>query len=357
MPTTHPGLTILAQLAEFTVSAFTADELKRLFGFWPARRALTQQIEVGGSAESIADAAIQKMEREGLIDAYFDLLREKRPYRHSEIDLLETLWRAFKQETDSTKARGPASALSLPLSAAMNFMRSIAESDEYVPHDVTNSLYLLYAFVLVPTRLQSQLSTFLQEDRLRHTLQSQAPKDAGIKGTTTGYEALWTKAEEFAVRRPGTEITADDMLAAILALRPHGISEYLQMIGATWERFPRPDLTSRSGFFTVPARPVDRGRIVTTIGNLMSMDDPPDAPKLARGDAVREAYYQEVFEEFVKFKVENNESIDNFTYDKFAFKLRAHSVELMKRPDVVDVQFSVYIKDNKAALKARAVRR
>ena len=76
----------------------------------------------------------------------------------------------------------------------------------------------------------------------------------------------------------------------------------------------------------------------------------------AKDDAVREAYYQEVFEEFVKFKVENNESIDNFTYDKFATKLRANTAELMKRPDVKDVQFSVYIKDGKVALKARVVR-
>ena len=93
----------------------------------------------------------------------------------------------------------------------------------------------------------------------------------------------------------------------------------------------------------------------TVIGNLMTMDE-PQAAEPAKDDAVREAYYQEVFEEFVKFKVENNESTEGLTYDKFATKLRANTAELMKRPDVKDVQFSVYLKDGKVALKARVVR-
>ena len=109
------------------------------------------------------------------------------------------------------------------------------------------------------------------------------------------------------------------------------------------------------GFFTMPATKPLRSR-ETVIGNLMTLDNDPNAPEPAKDDAVREAYYQEVFEEFVKFKVENNESIDSFTYDKFATKLRANTAELMKRPDVKDVQFSVYIKDGKVALKARVVR-
>lgn len=109
------------------------------------------------------------------------------------------------------------------------------------------------------------------------------------------------------------------------------------------------------GFFTMPATKPLRSR-ETVIGNLMTMDNDPNAPEPAKDDAVREAYYQEVFEEFVKFKLENNEPIDNFTYEKFATKLRANTAELMKRPDVKDVQFSVYIKDGKVALKARVVR-
>ncbi len=109
------------------------------------------------------------------------------------------------------------------------------------------------------------------------------------------------------------------------------------------------------GFFTMPATKPLRSR-ETVIGNLMTMDDQPSNESSNKDNAEREAYYQNVFEEFIKFKVENNEPIDNFTYEKFAQKLRANTATLMKRPDVKDVQFSVYLKDGKVALKARVVR-
>ncbi len=110
------------------------------------------------------------------------------------------------------------------------------------------------------------------------------------------------------------------------------------------------------GFFTMPATKPLRSR-ETVIGNLMTVDNDTNTPEAAdKGDAEREAYYQNVYEEFIKFKVENNEAIDNFTYEKFATKLRANTATLMKRQDVKDVQFSVYLKDGKVALKARVVR-
>ncbi len=110
------------------------------------------------------------------------------------------------------------------------------------------------------------------------------------------------------------------------------------------------------GFFTMPATKPLRSR-ETVIGNLMTVDNDTSTPEATnKGDAEREAYYQNVYEEFIKFKVENNEAIDNFTYEKFATKLRANTATLMKRQDVKDVQFSVYLKDGKVALKARVVR-
>ncbi|MCY0995423.1 hypothetical protein OV203_50325 [Nannocystis sp. ILAH1] len=93
----------------------------------------------------------------------------------------------------------------------------------------------------------------------------------------------------------------------------------------------------------------------TVIANLM-VDLGQEPSKAPEDGPAQEAYYQEVFEEFVKLKIENEEPIDNFTYAFFAAKLRANTIELMKRPDVKDVQFSVYIKDGKVALKARVVR-
>lgn len=117
-----------------------------------------------------------------------------------------------------------------------------------------------------------------------------------------------------------------------------------------------PAVGGRQGFYTMPSTNKPLRSRETVIGNLMTLDENPQAPEPQADDAVREAYYQEVFEEFIKFKVENNESTEGLTYDKFATKLRSNTAELMKRPDVKDVQFSVYLKDGKVALKARVVR-
>jgi len=118
-----------------------------------------------------------------------------------------------------------------------------------------------------------------------------------------------------------------------------------------------PAVGGRQGFYTMPATSKPLRSRETVIGNLMTLDnDDNAAPEPSKDDAVREAYYQEVFEEFIKFKVENNESTEGLTYEKFATKLRSNTAELMKRPDVKDVQFSVYLKDGKVALKARVVR-
>ncbi len=79
-----------------------------------------------------------------------------------------------------------------------------------------------------------------------------------------------------------------------------------------------------------------------------SAPEPPGDP--------REAYYREVFEEFLQVKQTCGEATDNVTYEKFAQKLRKNTEQLLARPGVKDVEFSVYIKDGKAALKAKVVK-
>lgn len=69
-----------------------------------------------------------------------------------------------------------------------------------------------------------------------------------------------------------------------------------------------------------------------------------------------EAYYREIYEEFVQIKETCGEPTENFTFEKFAVKLRKNTEQLLKRPGVTDVKFSVYIKDGKAALKAKVVK-
>jgi hypothetical protein len=89
----------------------------------------------------------------------------------------------------------------------------------------------------------------------------------------------------------------------------------------------------------------------------LSIRDSSDSVSLADvGGQDREAYYRTIYDEFVETKVACGEPIDGFTYEKFAKKLRKQSEDLMSRSDVSDVQFSVYVKDGKAALRAKVVK-
>ncbi|MBC8072079.1 MAG: hypothetical protein IAG13_27410, partial [Deltaproteobacteria bacterium] len=74
-------------------------------------------------------------------------------------------------------------------------------------------------------------------------------------------------------------------------------------------------------------------------------------------DDDRTRYHREVFEEFLQVKIACGEPTDGFTFDKFARKLQKNTQDILdKHADVREVQFTVYVKDGKAALKAKIVR-
>lgn len=103
---------------------------------------------------------------------------------------------------------------------------------------------------------------------------------------------------------------------------------------------------------------------VTTSGGGKASSMPPigDAeplsiPELAPLDEAEamddpDAYFREVYQEFVKIKQSCGESTDKLSYERFAIKLRKNRDSLMERYECRDVKFRVYIKDGKAALKA-----
>lgn len=74
-------------------------------------------------------------------------------------------------------------------------------------------------------------------------------------------------------------------------------------------------------------------------------------------DDARMRYYREIFEEFLQVKIACGEPTDGFTFDKFSKKLQKNTQDILeKHADVREVQFTVYVKDGKAALKAKIVR-
>lgn len=65
--------------------------------------------------------------------------------------------------------------------------------------------------------------------------------------------------------------------------------------------------------------------------------------------------YRDVFEEFLALKRQCGESTASLTYEKFAGKLRSSRRALMAKHGCEDVKFQVYIRDGRAALKAKPI--
>jgi hypothetical protein len=74
------------------------------------------------------------------------------------------------------------------------------------------------------------------------------------------------------------------------------------------------------------------------------------------GLSEEEFHFQEVFREFVLTRERCMEPSDGLTYDKFVQKLRKNKEQLMAKYSCRTVKFQVYVKENKAALKATPVK-
>lgn len=71
----------------------------------------------------------------------------------------------------------------------------------------------------------------------------------------------------------------------------------------------------------------------------------------------RQDYYASVYEEFLRIKAQCGEPTDKLTLEKFAQKLAKNTSDIKKkRPDATDVKFTVYVKEGKAALKAKVIK-
>lgn len=86
----------------------------------------------------------------------------------------------------------------------------------------------------------------------------------------------------------------------------------------------------------------------------------PASPSLANRtsgtDTASEAYFRDVYSQFIAAKQQCGEPTAGVTFEKFAEKLRKNREELITRTGCREVAFSVYVKDGKAALKASPVR-
>jgi hypothetical protein len=83
---------------------------------------------------------------------------------------------------------------------------------------------------------------------------------------------------------------------------------------------------------------------------------PSMANRTAGLDTSSEAYFRDVYAQFIAAKQSCGEPTAGVTFEKFSDKLRRNREELISRTSCREVSFTVYIKDGKAALKASPVR-
>lgn len=121
--------------------------------------------------------------------------------------------------------------------------------------------------------------------------------------------------------------------------------------------FERP--RSRSG--AVPAAVVPRTALARSgpLPMAFAPSGPAEAvdPTQLEPDTAREAYYRSIYEDFVQVKVACGEPTEALTFERFTAKLQRNEDDLRsRRNDIKAVRFSVYVKDGRAALKAKVIK-
>jgi hypothetical protein len=348
---------ILAELARLTTSLFSADELRRLFGFWPEDRPLAAELALDGSPAALADAAVQYMDRRGLIDDFLARIRADRGRRTAEIDAIARRWRA---------AHDGEVVDDLPLSHALQRVQQIAESDDVVAHRQTTSLHLLYALVMVapPVKTRGSLVKEVRPDRLLRALHKLVEKERAAvapaeRTTTEGYERLWKEARLLARRQQAPVVDCTHMFECICALQPTTIGEYLESLPSmSWRRFK----AHASGEVVRRGVGQSKGVDLTHSKDEQGPSGPPPPHAGPRPESQdprlrdEDAYHWEVFQDFVNRKLARGQDVAMLSFSTFAERLRATAATKMTEPDACAVQFEVYERDGKVGLRVHVVR-
>ncbi|HWO10402.1 MAG TPA: MXAN_5187 family protein, partial [Polyangiaceae bacterium] len=79
-------------------------------------------------------------------------------------------------------------------------------------------------------------------------------------------------------------------------------------------------------------------------------------PGHVNGSDEIEPGWTQVYQDFVRIKQDCGEAVDGFTFERFSQTLRKNRDTLMREHGVQQVQFSAYVKQGRAALKAKPVR-
>lgn len=324
------------RLTELTTSLFTTEELTQLGEYWPAGRPFGQVLTLGGPDTGALIA--REVLGSGRVDEFLLLLQEKRPLRRDEIDAMQRRWQTHCQSIGNEPPE------SLPLSAEMERIQQYAEGDDALVHQETTALHLLHALLAVQAgyEAQARLGQLIPRSHLLRTLRALARVAAseipeGARVVRQGYARLWAQADALAQRRSGVKVQYPDMLMAFCALRSADVGEYLRSIGVTWAEFDS----------NVP-------KPMSQVIQHEALETPSVLPSLP---ALQLAHYEDVYGRFVMLKRMHGEELGDFTLVKFVHMLHTKTTELMRQPDIIDVEFVPYVKQGKPALRANFRRR
>jgi hypothetical protein len=82
----------------------------------------------------------------------------------------------------------------------------------------------------------------------------------------------------------------------------------------------------------------------------------PGKPPPPRAAEDPEARYKAIYKEFFDLKTSCGESTDGLTFERFRATLKKQEDAIMERTSCARVDFRVYVKEGKAALKATPVK-
>jgi hypothetical protein len=109
-----------------------------------------------------------------------------------------------------------------------------------------------------------------------------------------------------------------------------------------------------------PAMPVDPGYGLGSGSAAQPMAAPAEGQHgghvNGNGNDEVEPEWTQVYHDFVRIKQDCGEAVDGFTFERFSQTLRKNRDTLMREHGVQQVQFSAYVKQGRAALKAKPVR-
>jgi len=135
------------------------------------------------------------------------------------------------------------------------------------------------------------------------------------------------------------------------ATAPMGGGSYPMTAGAAAVAFP-PTLPDADPVHA-PMPPVVAALDSTLMGQGPAGDPVHDA---SNGMGDLEPDWMQVYHDFVRVKQECGEAVEGFTFERFTATLRKNRDTLMREHGVQRVHFSAYVKQGRAALKAKPVR-